>query len=73
MNYSQPAPVASELRLEAVTVCVGFDDLLDVTLQTNHPHLRLLPSAITYHLCARKPQIGENWDGNRRQPRLDQP
>ena len=27
------------LRLEAVTVCVGFDDILDVTLALNHPHL----------------------------------
>jgi hypothetical protein len=27
------------LRLEAVTCCVGFDDLLDVTLALNHPHL----------------------------------
>lgn len=27
------------LRLEAVTVSVGFDDLLDVTLKLNHPHL----------------------------------
>lgn len=25
--------------LEAVTVCMGFDDLLDVTLERNHPHL----------------------------------
>ena len=25
------------LRLEAVTACVGFDDLLDVTLALNHP------------------------------------
>ena len=28
-----------QLRLEAVTVSVGFDDLLDITLTTNHPHL----------------------------------
>ena len=28
-----------ELRLEAVTTSVGFDDLLDVTLALNHPHL----------------------------------
>jgi hypothetical protein len=31
---------------------------------------RLLPSVITYHLCAQAPAIGENWDGNRRQPRI---
>lgn len=30
------------LRLEAVTVSVGFDDLLDITLQANHPHLDTL-------------------------------
>jgi hypothetical protein len=30
------------LRLEAVTVCVGFDDLLDLTLELNHPHLDTL-------------------------------
>jgi hypothetical protein len=36
-----PHPVhpSEDLRLEAVTVSVGFDDLLDVTLQMNHPHL----------------------------------
>ena len=41
--YSLPAPhaafAAESLRLEAVTACVGFDDLLDVTLGLNHPHL----------------------------------
>ena len=31
---------------------------------------RLLPTAFVYHLCAAPPQWGENWDGNRRQPRL---
>jgi hypothetical protein len=31
---------------------------------------RLLPSVITYHLCAARPVIGENWDGHRKQPRL---
>ena len=36
--YAMPASPES-LRLEAVTVCVGFDDLLDVTLALNHPHL----------------------------------
>ena len=30
------------LRLEAVTVCVGFDDFLDVTIGLNHPHLDTL-------------------------------
>jgi glycosyltransferase involved in cell wall biosynthesis len=31
---------------------------------------RHLPSVICYHLVARPPVMGENWDGNRRQPRL---
>lgn len=35
----QPSPTADDLRLEAVTVSVGFDDMLDVTLQMNQPHL----------------------------------
>ena len=34
-----PAHTTESLRLEAVTVCVGFDDLLDITLALNHPHL----------------------------------
>jgi len=40
-----PAPSQSELynadstRLEAVAVCVGFDDILDYTLEKNHHHL----------------------------------
>ena len=36
--YAMPDGPES-LRLEAVTVCVGFDDLLDATLTLNHPHL----------------------------------
>src|SRR5205823_3326002 len=31
---------------------------------------RLLPTVFCHHLCPRKPNVGENWDGNRRQPRL---
>jgi len=42
-NYSSPSPPdvfeRESLRLEAVTVCIGFDDYLDVTLALNHPHL----------------------------------
>jgi hypothetical protein len=38
-----PGPHLTEaLRLEAVTCCVGFDDLLDITLSLNHPHLDTL-------------------------------
>lgn len=43
MNYSTPPDdtcfTRESLRLEAVSVCVGFDDFLDVTLPLNHPHL----------------------------------
>ena len=43
MSYAEPPRLkyqqAEALRLEAVTACVGFDDLLDETLRLNHPHL----------------------------------
>lgn len=41
MRYENAAATfeRDELRLEAVTTCVGFDDLLDYTLTMNHPHL----------------------------------
>jgi hypothetical protein len=45
------------LRLEAVTVSVGFDDLLDETLQINHPHLDTMivvtahDDKATHHVC----------------------
>jgi hypothetical protein len=32
---------------------------------------RHLASVIVYHLCPRPPKVGENWDGNRKTPRLD--
>jgi len=32
---------------------------------------RLLPSVFTYHICATPPYFGENWDGKRRQGRVD--
>lgn len=32
---------------------------------------RHLPSAVCYHLCPAPPKVGENWDGHRKQPRLD--
>lgn len=63
MNYSTlPPPHLHDLeclRLEAVTTCVGFDDMLDVTLALNHPHLDSM-IVVTSHddtrtqLCARK-------------------
>jgi hypothetical protein len=61
MNYAAPSsPHAAEaLRLEAVTACVGFDDLLDVTLGLNHPHLDTMivvtsPADRATQLVARK-------------------
>ena len=41
MQYSNSsaALAAESLRLEYVTTCVGFDDLLDHTLRLNHPHV----------------------------------
>ena len=47
----------------------AHDDVL-FAQQWPHHKRRLLPSAVCYHLCARPPYYGENWDGNRRQPRL---
>jgi hypothetical protein len=42
MSYQPPSATslnaAEDLRLEAVTVSVGFDDLLDETLTENHAH-----------------------------------
>jgi hypothetical protein len=32
---------------------------------------RHLPSVVCYHLVANSPKIGENWDGFRKQPRID--
>lgn len=47
------------LRLEAVTTCVGFDDLLDVTLKANHHHLDTMIVVTSHtdrktHLVCRK-------------------
>ena len=59
MNYSLPTPFALEsLRLEAVTVCVGFDDLLDLTLPLNHPHLDTM-IVVTSHDDRRTQQVAK--------------
>ena len=40
MSYTNtPPPNPESLRIEAITTCVGFDDILDITLGLNHPHL----------------------------------
>lgn len=45
------------------------DDVM-FAAQWPESHRKLLPSAFVYHLCARPPTWGENWDGHRKQPRL---
>jgi hypothetical protein len=47
----------------------AHDDVLFAT-QWQEAHRRLLPSVFCYHLVASPPYYGQNWDGNRRQPRL---
>ena len=46
----------------------AHDDVM-FAAQWSECHRRLLPSVMSYHLCARPPSLGENWDGQRRQPR----
>jgi hypothetical protein len=49
----------------------AHDDIMFASLWPETQR-RLLPSIFTYHVVARaNPVVGENWDGNRRQPRLD--
>ncbi|HEX4083340.1 MAG TPA: hypothetical protein VHY22_00410 [Chthoniobacteraceae bacterium] len=47
-HLPQLPPTTESLRLEAVTVCVGFDDMLDLTLGLNHPHLDTLIVVTTH-------------------------
>jgi hypothetical protein len=62
LPYSQPPPVdhtADYLRLEGVTICVGFDDMLDVTLAHNHAHFDTMIVVTSHtdrktHSCAKK-------------------
>jgi len=37
-NHKPDVYAADSLRLEGITTSVGFDDILDVTLETNHKH-----------------------------------
>ena len=45
----------------------------DITFSSLWPksHRHHLSETICHHLCARTPDWGENWEGNRKQPRLD--
>ncbi len=36
--YGPPPPGPPEIRIEVVIVCVGFEELLDITLTYNHGH-----------------------------------
>lgn len=47
----------------------AHDDVMFASLWREE-HRRLLPSVVCYHLVSRPPYYGENWDGNRRQPRF---
>jgi hypothetical protein len=61
--HPQPCKFAAEaLRLEGVTTCVGFDDVLDVTLGLNHPHFDNLIVVTSHedratHLCCQKHSV----------------
>lgn len=48
------------LRLEYVTVCVGFDDLLDVTLGKNIPHFDNA-IVVTSHADKRTQKVARKW------------
>src|ERR1700692_824170 len=59
MTYSLPTTFALEsLRLEALTASVGFDDLPDLTLPLNHPHLDTL-IVVTTHDDRRTQQVAQ--------------
>ena len=47
----------------------AHDDVMFAALWPRS-HRQLLPGVIVHHLCAQAPKWGENWDGVRRQPRL---
>jgi hypothetical protein len=47
----------------------AHDDVLFAE-QWPRSHRLHLATVICHHLCSRPPQLGENWDGQRRQPRF---
>jgi len=49
-----------------------YDDVL-FAAQWPESQRRLLPTAVVYHFCTHEPTYMENWDGHRREPRLDSP
>lgn len=48
----------------------AHDDMMFSALWPAHCR-RHLPTVICYHLCPATPKVGENWDGKRKQPRLE--
>lgn len=61
---------ASEQREYPHSLGTAEHDDLAFSMSWPEAHRRLLPTAFVYHLCARPPRLGENWDGHRSQPRL---
>jgi hypothetical protein len=58
---TKSGPTAAEsLRLEAVTTCVGFDDMLDVTLTRSHPHLDTMIVVTSHSDTATKRVCGKH-------------
>ena len=49
----------------------AHDDILFAT-QWPNSHRHLIQTSFVYHLCAQEPSVGENWDGHRKQPRIDE-
>ncbi len=49
----------------------AHDDLMFARLYPECKR-RHLPTVCVYHLCPRTPRWGENWDGNRKMPRLNE-
>jgi hypothetical protein len=61
---------ASQHRAYPYTLGTAAHDDVLFAAQWPEAKRRLLPTAFVYHLCANPPYYGQNWDGNRRQPRL---
>lgn len=47
----------------------AHDDMMFSALWPEHRR-QLLPTVICHHLCIDSPKVGENWEGNRTQPRF---
>ncbi len=61
MTYGPPPVdpacyIADARRVECVTTCVGFDEILDVTLTLNHPHVDTM-IVVTSHADRKTQQV----------------